>query len=100
MRTLYATLLVLVLCVLPLSLAWADNGIEFLGTVLMVDQGTGKFAVKKDSGGTRFTFVTDDKTKFQGASLGAIKDLKKDDKVVVVYQVQGSQYVALSVTKK
>jgi hypothetical protein len=100
MRTLDTVLIAVVLCFLPLSLIWADSGIEFPGTVLMVDQTTSKFAVKKDSGGTRFTFVANDKTKFQGAGLGTIKDLKKDDKVAVVYQVQGSQYIALSVTKK
>jgi len=100
MRMLYTLLILLALCVLPLSSAWAASVVEFPGTVVMVDQPTGKFAVKKDSGGTRFTFVANDTTKFQGAGLRTINDLKKDDKVVVIYQVQGSQYSALSVTKK
>lgn len=83
-----------------LTLAAAESGTEFPGTVLMVDQATGKFAVKKDGGGTRFTFVANQKTRFQGAGLASLKDLKKDDKVTVVYQVQGSQYLAISVTKQ
>jgi hypothetical protein len=82
------------------ALAQADSGIEFPGTVLTVDQTTGKFAVKKESGGTRFTFVANDKTKFQGTGLASLKDLQKDDKVVVLYHVQGSQYLAISVTKQ
>ena len=82
------------------TLAQAETGTEFPGTVLMVDQATSKFAVKKDGGGTRFTFVANDKTKFLGAGLASLKDLKKDDKVTVLYQVQGSQYLALSVTKQ
>jgi hypothetical protein len=80
--------------------AQADNRIEFPGTVLSVDLTAGKFAVKKDGGGTRFTFVANDKTKFQGAGLTSFKDLKKDDKVMVLYHVQNSQYLAISVTKR
>ncbi|HEY6085717.1 MAG TPA: hypothetical protein VIU63_10000 [Nitrospira sp.] len=76
----------------------AETGTEFPGTVVMVDPAAGKFAVKKDGGGTRFTFVVDDKTKFSGSGLTGLKDLKKDDKVVVFYQVRGSQYTALSIT--
>ena len=78
----------------------AGEGTEFPGTVLMVDYATGKFAVKKDGGGTRFTFVANEKTKFSGTGLTSLKDLRKDDQVVVLYQVQVSQYRAASVTKK
>jgi hypothetical protein len=78
----------------------AQGGTEFPGTVLMVDQATGKFAVKKDGSGTRFTFVASEKTKFGGAGLASFKDLKKDDHVVVIYQVQGSQYLAVSIMRK
>ena len=78
----------------------ADSGIESPGTVLTVDLTAGKFAVKKDNGGTRFTFVANDKTKFQGAGLASLKDLHKDDKIVVLYQRQGSVYLAISVTKR
>jgi hypothetical protein len=79
--------------------AFPDTGTEFAGAILTVDVGANKFAVKKESGGTRFTFVATDKTQFEGGPK-SIKDLKKDDKVVVLYQVQGPQYLALKVTKK
>jgi hypothetical protein len=82
------------------SLTQGGDATEFPGTVVTVDQAMGKFAVKKESGGTRFTFVANEKTKFQGAGLASLKDLKKDDKVVVLYRVQGPQYIALSVTKQ
>jgi hypothetical protein len=75
----------------------AAGGTEFVGTVLSVDPSSGKFAVKKDGGGSRFTFVANDKTHFEGG-VQSLKDLKKDDHVTVLYQVQGSQYVALNVT--
>jgi hypothetical protein len=78
----------------------AETGTEFPGTVLMVDHATGKFAVKKDPGGTRFTFVANDKTQFLGTGFSSLKDLRKDERVIVLYQVQGSQYVALSVSKQ
>lgn len=95
-------MLLVVACVWTMSvvLVQADSGIEFPGTVLTIDHTTGKFAVKKDSGGTRFTFVANDQTKFLGSGLASLKDLKKDDKVVVLYHVQGSQYLAISVTKR
>ena len=93
---------VLLMCCLiefPASpIVWAEGGTEFLGTVLTVDQATGKFAVKKESGGTRFTFTANEKTKYQG-NVTSLKDLKKDDKVVVVYEVHGPQYLALRITK-
>lgn len=75
----------------------AEGGTEFVGSVLSVDTSSGKFAVKKDGGGSRFTFVANEKTHFDGGAK-AVKDLKKDDHVVVLYQVQGAQYVALNVT--
>jgi len=85
---------------LGFSLVHAGEGTEFPGTVLKVDQSTGKFSVKKDGGGTRFTFTANEKTKFSGTGLASLKDLKKDDHVMVLYQVKGSQYLAESVTKK
>lgn len=78
----------------------SGEGTEFPGTVLTVDQAAGKFAVKKDGGGTRFTFVTDEKTAFSGTGLTSMKDLKKDDHVVVTYLVKGSKYLATSVARK
>jgi len=100
MRILNVTLTCLTICLLVLSFVWAETGTEFSGTVLMVDQSAGKFAVKKESGGTRFTFTANDKTKFIGTGLSGLKDLKKDDRVVVLYQVQGPLYLALNVTKQ
>jgi len=78
----------------------AQEGTEFVGTVLTVDPATGKFAVKKDGSGTRFTFVAHEKTKFAGAGLTSIKDLKTGDHVLVIYKVQGSRYLAISLTRK
>ena len=97
-----ATVLVCLVAMLAIgfSLVPAGEGTEFPGTVLMVDHTTGKFTVKKDGGGTRFTFVANAKTKFGGSGVASLQDLKKDDHVVVVYQAQGSQYLAASVTKK
>ncbi|MET0515548.1 MAG: hypothetical protein ABW047_09525 [Nitrospiraceae bacterium] len=79
--------------------AHAAGPVEFVGTVVMTDSGAGKIAIKKDGGGTRFTFVTSDKTLWE-RGLKGIQDLKKDDRVVVLYQVQGSQYLALKVSPK
>lgn len=78
----------------------AQGGTDFTGTVLSVDPGPGKFTVKKTDSGTRFTFVANDKTVFEGGNLKGLKDLKKGDQVTVTYQVAGSQYVALKVTAK
>lgn len=75
------------------------QGTDFSGTVLMVNAAEGKVTVKKEGGGTRFTFLVDDKTQFDGGLKG-LKDLKKDDKVTVTYVVTGSQYIAQRVTKK
>ncbi len=77
----------------------AEGGTEFVGTILSVDTASGKFAVKRDGGGSRFTFIANEKTHFDGGAK-AVKDLKKDDHVAVLYQVQGSQYEALNVTLK
>jgi hypothetical protein len=95
---------VLLLCVLVSGLAtagWAGAAgeVEFPGTVISADAKTGKMAVKKESGGTRFTFVTNDQTRWE-SGLKGIGDLKKDDHIVVWYQVQGSQYIALRVAPK
>ena len=79
--------------------AEAAEGVEFPGTVISADPKTGKVAVKKESGGTRFTFVTNDQTRWESGLKGA-GDLKKDDHIVVWYQVQGSQYIALRVAPK
>jgi hypothetical protein len=71
---------------------------DFTGTVLMVDPAAGKLAVKKD-GGTRFTFVINAQTQFDG-KIKRLTDLNKGDAVTVQYQLVGSQYVALKVTSK
>ncbi|HXF94155.1 MAG TPA: hypothetical protein VNK46_15485 [Nitrospiraceae bacterium] len=80
--------------------AWGRGGIDFSGTVLSVDPEAGKFAVKKADGGTRFTFVANDKTAFEGRGRKDLRDLKKGDQVVVTYQVSGSHYIALKVIVK
>ena len=104
-RTLLHTSLVLTLLVLSIGLVrestvLAQGGTDFPGTVLMVDPATGKLAVKKDVGGTRFAFVVNDKTQFEGPALKSLTDVKKGDRVTVNYQVSGSQYLAVKVTKK
>lgn len=82
------------------SLTPAHAATDFTGTVLLVDPGAGKLSVKKADGGTRFTFVVNDKTQFEGAGLKALKDLKKGDSVTVQYVVSGSQYIAQTITAK
>lgn len=90
----------LALAVLTLNLhALAGEAVDFPGTVMTVDAAANKVAVKKDGGGTRFTFTATEKTRFQGSGLTGLEDLKKDDHVVVQYQVEGTKYQALSVTK-
>ena len=88
----------LLLCCFLIS-ASAEGGTEFPGTVLSVDAAAGKLAVKKEGGGTRFTFVLNEKTRFSGGpkSLG---DLKKGDQVTVTYSVAGSRYIAETVAAK
>lgn len=87
------------LLLLAAGTVWAQAGVEFLGTVLLVDPAAGKLAVKKDGGGTRFTFVVNEKTQF-GGTIKSLKDVKKDDKVTVTYVVTGSQYLAQKIAKK
>ncbi|MBM4134331.1 MAG: hypothetical protein FJ245_11230 [Nitrospira sp.] len=93
-----AAILLAGLLLLAAGTAWAQAGVDFSGTVLLVDPAAGKLAVKKDGGGTRFTFVVTDKTRFEGA-INSLKDVKKDDKVTVTYIVTGSQYLAQKVMK-
>ena len=82
--------LLVLLCVVTMARsAEAAAEVEFAGTVITADAKTGKLAVKKASGGTRFTFVTGEQTRWEDGLKG-IADLKKDDQVMVVYQVQGS----------
>jgi len=83
----------LVTC-LVLSALLSIAGTDFPGTVLMVDPAAGKISVKKEQGGTRFTFVVNDKTKFNGPGWKSLADVKKGDDVSVTYSVSGSQYVA------
>jgi len=75
------------------------QGAEFTGTVLMADPAAGKLAVKKEEGGTRFTFVVNEQTQFEGPAK-SLKELKKGDRVAVQYQVVGSQYLAVRVGPK
>lgn len=94
------TLCCLSLCLIIVVSVFAESGTDFPGTVLMVDPAAGKLSVKKDGGGTRFTFVINDKTQFEGAGLNSLKDVKKGDNVTVNYVVTGSQYIAQKVSKK
>lgn len=75
----------------------AQNAVEFPGTVVKVDEASGKLAVKKE--GARFTFVIDGKTRFEGGAKN-LKDLKTGDTVTVTYLTMGSQYVAQKIAKK
>jgi hypothetical protein len=77
----------------------ATDGTEFTGTVLLVDPSAGKLALKKEGTGTRFTFVANDTTRFEGGLKG-LADIKKGDSVTVQYQVSGSQYIVLKITPK
>lgn len=79
--------------------AAAAGEVEFPGTVISADAKTGKVAVKKESGGTRFTFVTNEQTRWENGLKG-VADLKKDDHIVVWYEVKGSQYIALRIAPK
>lgn len=75
----------------------AQGGTDFKGTVL-TDPAAGKLVVKKDEGGTRFTFVVNEKTQFIGSGLKTVADIKKGDHVVVHYVVTGSQYIAQTIS--
>jgi hypothetical protein len=99
----HRTLVLLISVLLVISSAsaapvHAQGGTDFQGTVLMADPAAGKLVVKKDEGGTRFTFVVNDKTQFTGSGLKNLADIKKGDHVVVTYLVNGAQYVAQKVT--
>jgi hypothetical protein len=71
---------------------------DFTGTVLSVDEPGSKVVVKTEGSGTRFTFVVNDKTEFQGAKN--LKDIKKGQNLTIRYQASGSQYVARKITAK
>ena len=89
--------IMLVVCVAVLSApVLAQNAVDFPGTVLKVDDASGKLTVKKD--GTRFTFVVDGRTQYAGVK--ELKDIKAGDAVTVTYTVMGSQYSAQKVAKK
>jgi nitrous oxidase accessory protein NosD len=90
--TMRLNIALLLVSILAVGIAFAAT--DFAGTVLMVDQVANKLSVKKDEGGTRFTFVINEKTQFEGANLKSLKDVQKGDSVTVQYQVVGSQYVA------
>ena len=103
MRATRAALSLLLASITLLALAqpaWtADAGTDYPGTVVMVDASAGKLAVKKEGGGSRFTFVVNDKTQFEGG-LKSLKDLQQGSAVVVKYVTEGSRYMALKVTPK
>ena len=99
-RGICVALSLVVLCLGLGMPARAQAATDFAGTVLSVDAAAGKLSVKKADGGTRFTFVVDDKTRFEGAGLTSLKDVKKGENVTVNYVVSGSQYVAVKVTAK
>jgi hypothetical protein len=99
----HRTFVLLVSMLLVLSCAGAaavhaQGGTDFQGTVLTADPASGKLIVKKDEGGTRFTFVVNDKTQFIGGGPNNLADMKKGDHVIVTYQLNGTQYVAQKVT--
>lgn len=75
----------------------AQSGTDFSGTVMKTDVSMKKLTVKKDEGGTRFTFIVHDKTHFTGRLKG-LEDVKAGDRVVVNYVVKESQYLAQTIT--
>lgn len=88
---------VLAMCIVALSMpVLAQNAVDFPGTVLKVDDASGKLTVKKD--GTRFTFAVDGRTQYAG--IKALKDIKAGDAVTVTYITMGSQYIAQKIAKK
>src|SRR5207249_10079909 len=94
------TLFCLSFFLIAIGSALAESGIDFQGTVLMVDPAGGKLSVKKEGGGTRFTFLVNDKTQIEGACLNSLKDVKKDDNDTVNHVVAGSQYMSQHTSKK
>ncbi len=81
-----------------LSLALAETGTDFPGKVLKVDLEKGKLTVKKERGGTRFTFVVTASTQYEG--LTDLTDLERGDRVTVNYVVTGSRYIAQKVISR
>lgn len=100
LRVFAVCLMMLLVAEPPAPLALAQGGTDFAGTVLSVDAAAGKFAVKKEGGGTRFTFVVNERTRFEGSGLKSLTDIKKGDRVTVTYGVTGSQYLAQKVARK
>ena len=94
--TLATAMLVACVAAASVSVALAQNAVDFPGTVLKVDDAAGKLTVKKD--GTRFTFVVDGRTQYAGVK--ALKEIKAGDAVTVTYITMGSQYVAQKIVKK
>src|SRR5438046_9923678 len=70
-----------------MSSVCAETGTDFAGTVLTVDPAAGKLGVKKEGGGTRFTFVVNDKTQISGPGLTSLQDDNKAHSETVTYQV-------------
>jgi hypothetical protein len=71
---------------------------SFSGTVLSVDQSAGKLVVKTEGSGTRFTFVVNEKTDFEGVKN--LNEIKKGTSLTIEYRASGSQYIAQKVTAK
>src|SRR3982751_3395929 len=90
------TLLLILSCVTAATVH--AQGAEFSGTVLAADAAAGKLVVKKDDGGTRFTFVVNDKTQFAGGGPKNLAEVTKGDHITVKYVVEGTRYVARTVT--
>ncbi len=87
-------LITVTLAMASLTMVDVQAGTDFPGTVLKVDLKTGKFMVKKEGSGSRFTFVVNEKTKFEGAGLRGLEDLKRKDRVTVTYSTIGGKYIA------
>lgn len=94
--TLAMAVLVMYVAAVSAPAVFAQNTVDFPGTVLKVDDASGKLTVKKD--GTRFTFVVDGRTQYAGVK--ALKEIKAGDAVTVTYIVMGSQYIAQKIAKK
>jgi hypothetical protein len=96
LRLFMTVLLMALTLILPAAPVQAEA--DFTGTVLSVDQAAGKVVVKTEGSGTRFTFVVNEKTEFQG--IKNLKDVKKGESLTIRYQASGSQYVARRITAK
>lgn len=75
----------------------AVGEVEFPGAILKVDRAAGKVTVKKAGSGTRFTFVVNAKTKFEGTK--DLAGLMPGDAVTVLYVTEGGTYLAKAVIK-